>query len=255
VLLTISNVPRNRIVVLLSHYDDELFLLPYLVLNKHDHFHFIYLCAHGKRLRLLERIFDRINEFKKAEKLLKSFTSHSTFQNLGDFLKAEDGHFHEIEVSVITKLLYKVLDGPPIKAVLSLSYEGGHQDHDITWAIAQRLSKMSKSTHMTLSGYRQHPRINRYPLFVVMKHKMGDGEISFPRLQTLKLSIQLILIYRSQLGTWFGLLPGIVTAVLKGKVKFALNEAHTPLPSILYENRKRTKYDLVRNKIQEVQSI
>jgi LmbE family N-acetylglucosaminyl deacetylase len=95
------------------------------------------------------------------------------------------------------------------------AWEGGHQDHDIAYALCSRLIRLN-----TVANGRQFPLYNGYntpgPLFRVFSPLPINGEISSEPISLVKRLkyIALCLNYRSQLTTWAALFPFVSSHLL-----------------------------------------
>lgn len=142
----------------------------------------------------------------------------------------------------------------PIHAFVALAYEGGHCDHDATYAIAVRLAvrhdRVSQSRQFTL--YRSSMR--RFPPYWVFQPLPENGAVFEQRIPLRKRLhyLRLCLSYRSQMITLVGLLPFIVADyVLYGVQKLqpvdpSRLDQRPHQGSLLYERRGRSTYERFR---------
>jgi len=147
-----------------------------------------------------------------------------------------DGSLPEVN---LTNLLQELVDLHIIwnfQKVISPTFEGGHQDHDMTFIIAKKLSKTLEIEHRHFSCYSGRNKIKiPFRYFKVQKGIQCESAecasistIAQPT-QVAKLILKFTLAYRSQWKGLIGLVPVLVLNTLKGKTSI-----HTCVPSEIY---------------------
>jgi hypothetical protein len=124
---------------------------------------------------------------------------------------------------------------------ISPSLEGGHQDHDAAYIIAQSLSRTWSAEHFSFPLYSS----SRFPYPFFRTMKRAEGFTAFPQtLKTrwyfVKTAIKLIKIYRSQKSTWIGLtLPLLVHYAFTSPVYYINQKRRVEsIDNFLYESRR-----------------
>jgi N-acetylglucosamine malate deacetylase 1 len=131
-----------------------------------------------------------------------------------------------------------------VDEVVTLAWEGGHQDHDASFLIAAAFAQRRGIRCLEMPLYNAQG-VTRGPLFRVM-HPVGDGWTSRPIPFREKLAtILLTRFYPSQRKTWLGLAPLMLFTRSRELTRVAdLRRALVPPHSgpLLYERRFRYPY-------------
>lgn len=127
--------------------------------------------------------------------------------------------------------------------VVTLAWEGGHQDHDAAHLVAAVFAQRRGIRCIELPLYNGH---NAGPLFRV-NHPLGDGWASRPLPLREKLAtLRLLRFYRSQRSTWLALGPLLLLARSREFTRVADLQRAATRPhrgSLLYERRFHYPYD------------
>ena len=184
-----------------AHCDDEIFCLP-LLLEKDAENTLIFLTTQAKSHLNSTKDDIRGQEALRASSSLKRVANIRTLfynKNIGDGTVHDD--FSEADFKELTRI---VLDEKPDE-IVTLSYEGGHQDHDSVHVICRLISENHRIQLRCFSGYRSLDLITK--LFSVLKPVSPTERIAFNRFLVVLTAIRLMIIYKSQLKTWIGLAP------------------------------------------------
>lgn len=194
-------VVKTKRLLLLSHCDDEIFLLPFL------------LDSDIESTVVFFSTRQIINDFKNVRKTeaMSANQFFNRFQKLETvFLEPEvrDGLIHLDFSSDHLRFLTEVIDRVKPDELITLNYEGGHQDHDTVEVIAGILSSAKGIKMITSPAYSSVIFTRKF--FKVMKSEERQEKIKVKRLRNLYVAFRIILIYKSQYKTWVGLAPFIV---------------------------------------------
>ena len=194
-------VSRIKRIFLLSHCDDEIFLLPFL-LNPEAESTLIFFTT---RKSFNEELDLRKSEAVFANHFLNRFQSVNTI-----FLAPElhDGLIHEEFNINHFQFLEQIIVHEKPDEVVTLAFEGGHQDHDSVEVIARILCERHGVKMVCCPAYRS-AKFSR-KLFTVMNSDLVSQKARVRRFLTLAVAVKIMLIYRSQLKTWVGLAPFIL---------------------------------------------
>jgi hypothetical protein len=201
--------------ILLSHYDDEIFLLPTL-LKKTENLVVIYTTnsLHPKTMT----DSSRMEECRLAWRAINPSAQIIFFGFDNNIL---DGRLHlDVNSIQLEALLNMVLD-LGITSISTLSPEGGHQDHDFTFAIADFLAQKTHVELTHFSAYRKRSS-RRNKGFAVMSPELNcscrDSSV-LERHKLIRLYFFLIFrAYQSQWKTWVALGPFVFLKLLRGEV-------------------------------------
>lgn len=232
----------NRL-VLLAHPDDEMLCLPFLVAEGAGEFQqdfFLYLTLNS----LSE---SRISEAKDAIRLLDREVRQSELVEL-DFSLRDGAAWKDFTIDDLNSL-FRLVQELKIDAILTFTYEGGHQDHDLANVVSRALKNKFDFKITEFSGYRKHSRL---PIFVVCNPTSRADKMIFSRSKALRLFFKLAIIHKSQFRVWCLLSPPIVGKLLRGSVFAAQTR---PFPSrlisvkYLYEFRRKARRESVESAI------
>lgn len=157
-----------------------------------------------------------------------------------------DGSVHsDFTLANFKELTQIVVEEEPDE-LITLCFEAGHQDHDSVELIVRIISENLNLKMRCFSGYRASAISPK--LFSVLKPITRTEEIFFSRFFLVRVSIRLMLIYKSQVKTWLGLAPILLFkyAFLPfwegGRSPFAYQEK---VSNCFYENRGRASQNEV----------
>jgi LmbE family N-acetylglucosaminyl deacetylase len=132
---------------------------------------------------------------------------------------------------------------PTADEVITLAWEGGHQDHDAAHLVAAVYARARGVSCLEVPFYNRHRAFG--PFFRVL-HPLGDGWTA--RRVTRREMIANVLLarhYRSQRRTWLGLVPQMLLSrarELTRTVDLARTAAPPHRGALLYEHRFRYPY-------------
>ena len=203
-------LPSQPVAIILAHCDDELFLYPLLKYLLPEDTYFFFLTASCR--------VNGSEDARRAESLrflmLHGFLAGNIYF-IGEMASATDGELYMC-LNLVDSLLNAFLVRLGIKSIISVSYEGGHHDHDACFILAH-------SNAVKLSS-----EIFSYPLYnsanTLFFRVMDDAMIqSYTMSSAIKLRYSMnevfsflksVFIYKSQWRTFLGLLPGLVRNVI-----------------------------------------
>lgn len=227
--------------VLLPHYDDEVFTLPILqspnfFVNK---LNFIFLTdSQG-----VNQEFNSLQRKIESEKFIKRICGEIEYNiyDFGLFLKIKDGELHQ-NLEKVEKKIKSLLLKTNSDIILSPAYEGGHQDHDSAAVINFKLSALPGCDNWFFPTYRA---AKLKPFFAVMNLRESHDSHVIKKVCHFNQNLIVIpFIFKSQWKSWIGLFPLMVLkAILHKHVKILANpeKIDTRLKTYFYEHRKRIK--------------
>jgi len=228
------------IALILAHYDDEIFALDYILKLK-EKLLVIYISdSHYPSSTTKE---NRIQECQKSWKYLSLQSNLVLFgndQNLGDGKVFKDLNKNHLLI------LDNMIKQEEVREILSFTFEGGHQDHDMASQVARYLASKNKIDFRHFPSYSKGK--SSFPIaFKVMKmppYCDCKKLISVSRFLRVKTSFRILLIYKSQWRTWLGLGLPILLNNLKSHTADHSCAMQTMLESkdYLWVNRKRADY-------------
>jgi hypothetical protein len=198
---------------LFAHQDDEFALLKSisLKLNSYEDVLIVYLTDGG-----YGGIAPAVRNAESIKVLSMIGVTKEQIIFLGETHSLNDGSLHK-KFDIAWTALQKLLKNyEPVTSVSTLAWEGGHQDHDATYAIAAFIA----NKYNCLEASSQVAAYNGYNapwlLFRTLSPLQKNGTIypvKIPIKQRFKF-ILLFLNYRSQKKTWLGLLPFVATKII-----------------------------------------
>jgi len=226
-------VSKIKRVFLLSHCDDEIFLLPFLL----DSTAQSTLVFFTTRKGVYQEPDVRKSEAVLANRLLNRFQKVNTA-----FLSPEiyDGLIHNEFKNENFEFLENIIVKEKPDEIITLAFEGGHQDHDSVEVIARVLCDKYKIAMISCSAYGA-AKFSR-KLFTVMKSDVASQRVRTRRFLTLVVAFKIMFVYKSQFKTWLGLAPFILTKYAiypfsYSRVKLTQEVVH--LDRCFYESRNR----------------
>jgi len=232
------NVPLDgKLLILLAHPDDEIFILPFLSKIQVQTF-FVYLTNNSRYFSA-----DRSKELNESMQRFRTQGHDFRIEKFDKpcrdgfcYLDLNKDHFKQVD---------NFIRANNVTRIATLAVEGGHQDHDVACLFSRKLAISNKIDFIEFSAYKK-PNKNLFSLAVMKPQKKGMP-FSFGRLEVIKNVFSLIFLYRSQWRTWLGLLPFIIYRY--SCCSFYSEAAHLQIdgPYIsLYESRMHaSKIDVV----------
>ncbi len=235
----------KRIVYLLPHQDDEVFLIPKIRsdLALAEQVLFFFLTESHLSEQLTER---RIKESQCFLKHLK--VEESQIYNIGKILHIADGKLHQslnAATALIKEILLKTSNEQEAQITLvSPAFEGGHQDHDAAFVLAQRLNQ--KWPGPLLEYFMYHGYGTRGKMYKVAAPLSAQAVVKFKyKIEDYWLLLRVPLFYPSQGKAMLGLWPFLLMKSLYQPLTFRLSERgqhleHEEVP--MYERWGRLTY-------------
>jgi hypothetical protein len=227
---------------ILAHQDDEIFALSHF--EKSDATPVIcYLTKEvietriGRSTRMQEAKHAWVNLAPVEAKLISVINISA------------DGDLPEVNLANLIQELVDLHVIWNFQRVISPTFEGGHQDHDMTFIIAKKLSKTLKIQHRHFSCYSGRNKVKAsFRYFKIQKGIQCESAecasistISQPA-QVAILILKFTLAYRSQWRGLLGLVPILILNTLKGRTAIhTCAPTETYLTKPLYEIRNRYK--------------
>jgi LmbE family N-acetylglucosaminyl deacetylase len=229
---------KRQVILILPHPDDEVFCLHVMKLFQDYQFCFIYL-TNGAPENDLKSAHLREIESQLA---INQIREGAIIFNYGLLSQLTDGKLaKQFSLDDIKRLNEFIGNGLVPCTFISPSLEGGHQDHDAAYIIAQSLSRTWSAEHFSFPLYSS----SRFPYPFFRTMKRAEGFTAFPQtLKTrwyfVKTAIKLIKIYRSQKSTWIGLtLPLLVHYAFTSPVYYINQKRRVEsIDNFLYESRR-----------------
>ncbi len=234
---------------LLAHCDDEIFLLPFLLDSDAESTVVFFSTRHVT------------NDFKNVRKAEAISANHffNRFQKLETvFLEPEvrDGVIYTDFSIENLNFLGEVIDRVKPDELITLNYEGGHQDHDAVEVISRILSNTKGLKMITCPAYSSVAFSQK--VFIVMKSEKRQEKIEVKRLSNLYVAFRIMAIYKSQYKTWVGLAPFIVMKYAFSTFRVSRVNSFSepkPLDRCFYESRNRAAQSEVLTHLQKIISF
>ena len=246
----------KKTVFFLAHYDDEFGIYEEIrnhVANKIP-LQIVYLTSSS-----LDGINNKIRENESLCVLKKLGVKKSQISFIGKELSIPDLALkdHLISAFLKCKSLIKKLEN--VDTIYTHAYEGGHPDHDALNFLCSKLilTNKSKITGWQFPLYCGPGLIG--PLFYLFKPLKYNGRANKKIIKSINIAlyIKLILIYKSQLKTFFWLYPFYLIhmifkrTVITQKINILKNYNRPHKGKLLYERRKMDKFEHLSLKMQE----
>lgn len=230
----------NRFVFLLAHPDDE-FACSIRILNMvragHE-VHCIFMTdgGYGGQSTAV-----RMAESRRALSLLGIHPENIRF--LGHENSFRDGELHSASERAVGLVMKWIQEHGRVDALYVPCWEGGHQDHDATYAIGAIVADRLGIEAFQFSLYHGAGLVG--PFFRVMSPLPENGTIESYRASWPErwLAMRLCFVYASQWKTWLGLFPFFVWRMLSSgsfaiqPVDLARCAERPHFGSLLYERR------------------
>lgn len=230
----------QRTIILVPHFDDEVFILAPLILDK-ERFQnplFVFITS------------DDGERFPESIAFLKKFGfKQEDFLFIGRDLKVSDGSVVK-RISEISSNLISLLKDENGLLILTTAWEGGHPDHDAVALIANLISE--KINAQSLEYWTYNGQDTKGHFFNFMR-PIYDSDMVLNYKIPLHLYIKIfysIRVYKSQWKTWVGFLPALLLKIFyrreikltAPKKSFQLMRPHDG--PLLYERYRRTTFDV-----------
>lgn len=229
-----------HVVVLLPHFDDEVFVLLPLLNSR----------SSSSTIKFIFLTRDESHRKNESLCFLKDYGfSSDQIIFLGDELNLPDGHLVQ-HLSTAKDRLQQIFSHLKPSLVLAPDWEGGHQDHDASYLLSMILSKEWECPsyhYMTYTGNNCHGYFYRVLHSNPSRSRalISNSKYSFFDVVQLLWRIRY---YKSQWKTWLGLLPFLaLNLILKRKVDLvhgSMSICQNPPHEgpLLYERYKRMTY-------------
>jgi LmbE family N-acetylglucosaminyl deacetylase len=225
-------------VFILAHQDDEIFFLPHILGSEKKLF--IYLTNGVPRSATLKELNERTLEAKLVfQNLMACRNSIVVWWGLENSISDGELHKHLGKDLVIRLSEVLLQQGVQVSKLFTTSFEGAHQDHDSAAAIARKLAESFQVELVEMSSYPQ--RFPNFYSFRVLKPESPREVFKFNRLEVLLFAFRLMILYRTQSITWFGLGTSIFGVYAFRKYKSSNPLQIQILNPCLYEFRGRAK--------------
>jgi LmbE family N-acetylglucosaminyl deacetylase len=238
----------NNRLWLLAHQDDEVLGLH---LNSKLACNYVIYLTDGVPAKANFTTAHRIDEAKRAWRVIDN-KAHLNFFGTTHFIK--DGMLVDQVNSAHLNELISICQKWHVSEIVSLQFEGGHQDHDVASLLAEEISRRLNLTLLLYPAYRSIHR--KYPFFAVMSSFVrSDKRARQPMLERLKMayrSLKLMIIYRTQMKTWIGLGLFVIINYLSGLHSYLVlnnteNAGQVAPKTLLYSIRnKRESIDYIK---------
>lgn len=236
---------------ILPHQDDEFFIYPYIDYLKRRNFvvKIIYLTNGGyANHNPLTRAKESIVALAKINVSQKDIIFFGHENNIYD---AEIFYKYEIISDFLNQFFLNNIDS--IKKIIVPAWEGGHQDHDATNLIVQKITHKSKFKDKVFQFFLYNAHNISKPFFNVMTPISSKKYIKFNiSLSCICKTLSISFCYKSQWKTFLGLLPGSIFQLVFYRYipiqKCNFNDLVLPPHEgvLLYERRKRFKYKIIK---------
>ena len=229
--------------LMLSHYDDELFFLENLI-SINDQVTVLYTTnsLHPKSVSLEKRRRECVLAWSKINENAKVL-----FIGLDEHIP--DGKLSSSFSRFHLEKVIKIVEEFAVEEIWALSPEGGHQDHDFTYFLARYISSRLEVNMRHKPAYSQKSG-RSFLSFEVMSESFEctcePKRLKLrARLELLLKLISLFYVYRSQWRTWLGLGPFVIVKNLRGQTILHSCQQNTPRPvnRSLWVKRRRADYE------------
>lgn len=238
--MTATKSYGRRNLWILAHADDEILGLRLMDSHTGSTDSVIYL-TDGVRAQAAYSTETRKKEAKASWESLSKAVSISFF---GTENSLPDGNLAEDFNKEHYKKLLNLVNATNPDRIITLAFEGGHQDHDMTSLIAASIATKLNLDIVVFSAYRA---LYKYlPFYAVMSPNSSpfpQNLRAYQRLRLASLSLKLMKIYRTQKSTWVGLGPFVFLKYLLGR-----SNVRSQSPSESYFQYAPTKYLYINRK-------
>jgi LmbE family N-acetylglucosaminyl deacetylase len=229
---------------ILAHPDDEVMCLPsiYSVENL-DSIYVLYL-TNGTPKGANFDVARRIREAQTASLLLRYAPNVHFF---GAEANIRDGNLAlDLEKTDYLRLFDFVAKLKPT-SIFTTILEGGHQDHDAAYFVANKIAKKLNLSLIAFPCYSQSRYFPFYQTMSTSKEHSNTKMNLMERLYITKLSLKIMRIYSSQKRTWFGLgLFILYRYAFGGSILIHNSNTRTSdISKFLYEKRGKFKHSFL----------
>lgn len=228
---------------LLSHCDDEIFLLPFLLDSNSESVVCFFSTRHfldgSKNIRQLEanKVRTYLNYYQQV---------HFVFMEP----ELSDGHIYRDFSKLNFDFIGRIIKEFEPDELLTLAFEGGHQDHDTVEFISRVLSKNYHLQLISCPAYSSASNSEKF--FRVMKTDLPTEKIHIRRLRVIWAAVRIMTIYRSQFKSWLGLAPLILLRYSFYSfrvIRVELSMEIERFSRCFYESRKRASQEEVMTRL------
>jgi len=230
-------------VILLAHYDDEIFLLPFIDDQRPKLI--IYLTSGVSSSSSNHEFESRDQESLKIfEKYLKKRNCEVLYLGRDKFIP-EGELFRHINKEFIESIIASIWSRcKSITEVITTTFEGAHQDHDAAAFIARNIAIRLNIIPIEVASYPQ--KFSKFYSFQVLKPKLKSLElVKYENIKITFLALRLMLSYKTQRSTWLGLGLFTLYNYLFGKFRLAQPEPIQFLENCFYEFRGRASQKII----------
>lgn len=239
----LKNLHKNKSLILLPHYDDEIFIFPLLrkLNNCGIETHLLWLTQSGGINKELDLKLIQKRKFESENLLKKTGLTNLNTHHLGLLFEIPDGKLF-LEIEKVEKSIRSKF-APGLWTLITPHWENGHSDHDVTFLLGKILEKEGFGEHYSFPMYNTK---SKFKPFQVMNFEAKETKIPMRIGKKDRLTFILVPLYfKSQLKAWIGLyLPIILKTLFRKQIYFF--EGKT-MSSIYFNNmrliEKRSKND------------
>ena len=208
--------------VLLAHYDDEIFCLPLLnqAFIKNTHIKFIWLTNSCGRNRV------HVPEKRKRETMRFLHTTIGKDFNfetihLGISQGVDDLKLHENLSDVARQILnqFKKIDN-----IICPTWENGHTDHDSSYLISKFIQLERNCDLLSVPMYSKASKFFPFNVMKLLNQEVENIKVVYPYGKIFLHYFLIPYYFRSQLRSWIGLYPFIIFRVLLTRKSYYLRE-------------------------------
>ena len=214
-----TSLEKHNTLILLPHYDDEVFLFPLLrKLNENKmETHILWLTQSGgmKKKHKKTLIEKRKNESENF--LVKTSLTRITTHHLGLLLAIPDGELY-LGINNVEKYIKEKFSGRQWN-LFTPHWENGHCDHDMSFLLGKKLESLGFGNHFSFPMYNTQ---SRFKPFNVMKLNGKEVKITLKMNNYDRLIFLLTpLFFMSQMKSWVGLyIPLVLRNLVRRNIHF-----------------------------------
>jgi LmbE family N-acetylglucosaminyl deacetylase len=223
-------------VYILAHPDDEVMCLHSIMHMRTETKTYVLYLTDGKPDNSHFKISKRKSEAIHVSSRLGYFGNTIFF---GETFGIQDGRLAtSFRREDFGNLLKIVKDLSP-DYVVSTILEGGHQDHDAAYLITKKIAAVLNLQFLAYPCYCQTTSLPFYSVMKSSGNALTKPATSIERLQMCYTAFLIMLRYRTQLKTWFGLGTQILLKYLFGNLVLNFNSDHqvSDVKNFLFETR------------------
>ena len=247
----ISIFEGKRCLILLPHYDDEIFCLPLIRILQRANIslQIIWLTnSQGMNMKINQKKIAK--RMKESERFIGKIASHNIKLNhLGVESSIPDGYliYHLREIFEFLKSDMHDMNG----TILTPLWENGHTDHDASFILGRTLEDNGYGRHISFPIYDTK---TKWLPFRVMHLKKRDKNLCIKIERKDKFIVFMAPYYfRSQMKSWVGLyFPMLIKFILNNKFFFIEGKRYQELKignNRLIRRRAKNDYEKIVNQI------